>query len=152
MEILKQTFYFRWVSLIIVMSGVALVGYSGSLIKDAVKEAVVHHLARALNLPHDPSKKAIEEPEVTRVLVGMSQIKSPLLIALIYTCRCPRDFLCFVRPNFVSSLCPLMPNTFLRFLHPSLSTATQFVVEGMSQLMANAGAPDNDILSREDNG
>lgn len=54
------------------MSGVALVGYSGSLIKDAVKEVIVHHLARALNLRHDPNKKAIEEPEVTKVLVGMS--------------------------------------------------------------------------------
>ena len=52
------------------MSGVALVGYSGSLIKDAVKEAVVHQLARALDLHHDPSQKAIEDPEVTKVLVG----------------------------------------------------------------------------------
>lgn len=52
------------------MTGVGLVGYSGSLIKDAVKEAIVHNLARALNLYHDPSKKAIEEPEVTKVLIG----------------------------------------------------------------------------------
>jgi len=52
------------------MSGVALVGYSGSLIKDSVKEAVVHHLARALDLRYDSGKKAIEEPEVTKVLVG----------------------------------------------------------------------------------
>lgn len=52
------------------ISGVALVGYSGSLIKDAVKEAVVHHVARTLNLEHDPSKKAIEDPEVTKVLIG----------------------------------------------------------------------------------
>ena len=134
------------------MSGVALVGYSGSLIKDAVKEAVVHHLARALNLQHDPSKKAIEEPEVTKVLVGMSQIKSPLLIALIYTYRFPRDFLCIVRPNFVRSLVPFNAKHMLKFLASFSSTATQFVVEGMSQLMANAGTPDNDILSREDNG
>lgn len=56
------------------MFGIALVGYSGSLIKDAVKEAVVHHLARALNLQHDPSKKLIEEPEVTKVLVGECEI------------------------------------------------------------------------------
>ena len=55
------------------MFGVALVGYSGSLIKDAVKEAVVQHLARALDLQHDPSKKAIEDPEVTKVLVGEYQ-------------------------------------------------------------------------------
>jgi len=56
------------------MSGVALVGFSGSLIKDAVKEVVVHHLARALNLHHDSSQKAIEEPEVTKVLVGKLQL------------------------------------------------------------------------------
>jgi hypothetical protein len=35
-----------------------------------VKEAVVQHIARALNLQHDPSRKAIEDPEVTKVLVG----------------------------------------------------------------------------------
>jgi len=75
-------FLLRWVSLIIVMSGVALVGYSGSLVKDAVKEAVVHHLARALGLHHDASKKAIEEPEVTKVLVGecTSPTSPPILI------------------------------------------------------------------------
>lgn len=56
------------------MSGVALVGYSGSLIKDAVKESIVEHLARALDLKHDPSKKAIEDPEVTKVLVGTFSI------------------------------------------------------------------------------
>jgi hypothetical protein len=110
---------FRWISLIIVMSGVALVGYSGSLIKDAVKEAVVHHLARALNLQHDPKKKAIEEPEVTKVLVGMSQFTFVDCFYLYLSV--PRDFLCIVRPNFVSSLCSLMPNTFSRFLHPSLA-------------------------------
>ena len=45
------------------MSGVALVGYSGSLIKDAIKESLVNNLARALGLR--------EEPEVTKVLVGI---------------------------------------------------------------------------------
>lgn len=55
----------RWVSLIIVMSGVALVGYSGSLIKDSIKESIVNNLARALGLR--------EEPEVTKVLVGKSR-------------------------------------------------------------------------------
>lgn len=72
---------YQWISLLVVMFGVALVGYSGSLIKDAVKEAVVDHLARALNLPHDPSKKAIEEPEVTKVLVGIFFV----LFAQIFT-------------------------------------------------------------------
>lgn len=56
------------------MFGVGMVGYSGSLIKDSVKEAVVHHLARALDLQYDSRKKAIEEPEVTKVLVGKYQL------------------------------------------------------------------------------
>lgn len=57
------------------MSGVALVGYSGSLIKDAIKESVVHNLARALGLHHDPHVNSAEEPEVTKVLVGKSPIR-----------------------------------------------------------------------------
>lgn len=52
------------------MSGVGLVGYSGSLIKDAVKETIVEHLARAFDLQRDPTVKAIEDPAVTQVLVG----------------------------------------------------------------------------------
>lgn len=52
------------------MSGVALVGYSGSLIKDTIKESVVHNLARALGLHHGPPQTMTEEPEVTKVLVG----------------------------------------------------------------------------------
>jgi len=67
----RRLWLYQWISLLIVMFGVGLVGYSGSLIKDAVKEAMVDHLARALNLQHDPSKKAIEDPEVTKVLVGI---------------------------------------------------------------------------------
>ncbi|KAJ3485306.1 hypothetical protein NLJ89_g11911 [Agrocybe chaxingu] len=67
----RRLWLYQWISLIIVMTGVALVGYSGSLIKDAVKEAVVHHLARALALHHDPHTKAIENPAVTKVLVGI---------------------------------------------------------------------------------
>ena len=46
------------------MSGVALVGYSGSLIKDAIA-VVTPLLARALG-----SDPLIEEPELSRVLVG----------------------------------------------------------------------------------
>ncbi|KAG6844730.1 hypothetical protein H0H87_004350 [Tephrocybe sp. NHM501043] len=51
----------RWVSLIIVMTGVALVGYSGSLVKDAIKEAVFPSL----------DLTASEEPEASQVLVGV---------------------------------------------------------------------------------
>ena len=61
----------RWVSLIIVMAGVALVGYSGSLIKDAIK-VVTPLLARALGNHNDNSliHSTAEEPELSRVLVG----------------------------------------------------------------------------------
>ena len=61
----------RWVSLIIVIAGVALVGYSGSLIKDAV-EAITVLLARALGNHNDDSliHSSAEEPELGKVLVG----------------------------------------------------------------------------------
>ncbi|KAF8911139.1 hypothetical protein CPB84DRAFT_1701964 [Gymnopilus junonius] len=77
----RRLWLYQWVSLIIVMSGVALVGYSGSLIKDAIKESVVHNLARALGLHHDPHVNATEEPEVTKVLVGIFFI----LFAQVFT-------------------------------------------------------------------
>lgn len=56
----------RWVSLLTVMAGVCLVGYSGSLIKDAVKEAV--NLVTSGRTAAEP----IDEPDMTRVLVGSS--------------------------------------------------------------------------------
>ncbi|PPQ77587.1 hypothetical protein CVT25_011379 [Psilocybe cyanescens] len=67
----RRLWLYQWVSLIIVMTGVGLVGWSGSLIQDEVKESIVHNLARALNLYHDPQRNAIEEPQVTGVLVGI---------------------------------------------------------------------------------
>jgi len=57
-------FVLRWISLIVVMSGVALVGYSGSLIKDVVK-VVTPLLARALG-----DRSPTNEDELSRVLVG----------------------------------------------------------------------------------
>jgi len=61
--------FFRWVSLIIVMTGVGLVGFSGSLIKDAIKESALPSLTGhgSTDLPPEP----IEQPEMTRVLVGV---------------------------------------------------------------------------------
>lgn len=66
----------RWVSLITVMAGVSLVGFSGSLIKDAVKETVGDLLSRALpelagnRFADIPSPEPIEKPEATKVLIG----------------------------------------------------------------------------------
>lgn len=48
------------------MAGVSLVGLSGSMVKDAVKEP-------SLNVSDDlPLPEPVEEPEVTKVLVGES--------------------------------------------------------------------------------
>ena len=50
------------------MAGVSLVGFSGSMVKDAVKEP-------SLNALEDlPPPEPVEEPEVTKVLVGGSNI------------------------------------------------------------------------------
>lgn len=49
------------------MTGVSLVGYSGSLIKDTVKDAVNLVTAYATGTPSDPSDQA----DVTKALVGM---------------------------------------------------------------------------------
>lgn len=61
--------FFRWVSLIIVMAGVGLVGFSGSLIKDAIKDSPLLTLV-GIKMTDLPSTEPIEEPEVTQVLVG----------------------------------------------------------------------------------
>jgi len=87
------------------MSGVALVGYSGSLVKEAVKETIVDNLARALGLHHDPHTKAIEEPEVTKVLIGQFlQPRFPLMQILNSDVRTPcRNFLHSVCTSIVSA-------------------------------------------------
>ncbi|KAG2157426.1 hypothetical protein DEU56DRAFT_906070 [Suillus clintonianus] len=61
----RRLWLYQWVSLLTVMAGISLVGYSGSLIKD-----VVHSTLRLSG--NDPS----DEPEVTKVLVG--QISFPI--------------------------------------------------------------------------
>ncbi|KAI0797815.1 hypothetical protein C8Q75DRAFT_739767 [Abortiporus biennis] len=69
----RRLWLYQWVSLITVMAGVSLVGYSGSMIKDATKE---HTAVSSLNDP-----QAIEEPEVTKVLIGVFFV----LFAQIFT-------------------------------------------------------------------
>jgi hypothetical protein len=65
----RRLWLYQWVSLLTVMAGVSLVGYSGSLIKDAV-----HSTLRLLGTEES-------EPEVTRVLVGVFFI----LFAQVFT-------------------------------------------------------------------
>ena len=52
-----------------VMFGVGLVGLSGSMIKDAVKDAAVHLLS-SMTDPDSPTPVPTDDPEVTRVLLG----------------------------------------------------------------------------------
>lgn len=54
-----------------VMAGVSVVGFSGSMIKDAVKEDGFAGLVRVgAQLLGDQPPQPIEEPEITKVLVG----------------------------------------------------------------------------------
>ncbi|OSD02886.1 hypothetical protein PYCCODRAFT_1435170 [Trametes coccinea BRFM310] len=71
----RRLWLYQWISLITVMAGVSLVGLSGSLVKDAVKESAVNMLDEL------PPGEPVEEPEVTKVLVGVFFI----LFAQIFT-------------------------------------------------------------------
>ncbi|KAJ6546507.1 hypothetical protein DFH09DRAFT_1171218 [Mycena vulgaris] len=80
----RRLWLYQWVSLIVVMSGVALVGFSGSLIKDVVKESPA--LSRILSsfvadLPELPPPEGTDQPEATKVLIGVFFI----LFAQIFT-------------------------------------------------------------------
>ncbi|KAH9901202.1 hypothetical protein C8Q73DRAFT_234430 [Cubamyces lactineus] len=71
----RRLWLYQWISLITVMAGVSLVGLSGSMVKDAVKEPAVNVFDESS--PAEPG----EEPEVTKVLVGVFFI----LFAQIFT-------------------------------------------------------------------
>lgn len=70
-----------------VMVGVSLVGFSGSMIKDAIKDSSTGFLSSFLDgngtIPTAPvpPPEPIEEPQVTKVLLGkwcsMSQVVKP---------------------------------------------------------------------------
>ena len=55
---------YSWVSLLTVMFGVSLVGLSGSMVKDALKES-------PLSVFFSDEPEPIDTPEVTSVLVGV---------------------------------------------------------------------------------
>ncbi|EIW84965.1 hypothetical protein CONPUDRAFT_117296 [Coniophora puteana RWD-64-598 SS2] len=74
----RRLWLYQWVSLITVMAGVCLVGWSGSLIKDSVRDAVSSLLAPAGSLP---PPEPVDQPEVTKVLLGVFFI----LFAQIFT-------------------------------------------------------------------
>lgn len=64
-------FKFRWFSLITVMAGIALVGLSGSLIKDTIKDSLLGNLL-SLRASGNAAPEPIDKPEATTVLVGQS--------------------------------------------------------------------------------
>ena len=65
------------------MAGVGLVGFSGSLIKDAIKDAPLPSLS-VLNAIDRP-QTLTEEPEVTKVLVGKFSGRYPLFVSSCLT-------------------------------------------------------------------
>ncbi|KAJ7109202.1 hypothetical protein C8R44DRAFT_801891 [Mycena epipterygia] len=80
----RRLWLYQWISLIVVMTGVGLVGFSGSLIKDVVKESVI--LSRMFSsliteLPELPPPEGTDQPEATQVLVGVFFV----LFAQIFT-------------------------------------------------------------------
>ncbi|KAF8921459.1 hypothetical protein CPB85DRAFT_1428442 [Mucidula mucida] len=75
----RRLWLYQWVSLIIVMAGIGLVGFSGSLIKEATKESIGQYLARPAYGSNAP--EPIDRPEATAVLVGVFFI----LFAQIFT-------------------------------------------------------------------
>ncbi|KAK0197256.1 hypothetical protein F5146DRAFT_1130068 [Armillaria mellea] len=79
----RRLWLYQWASLIVVMAGVGLVGFSGSLIKDAVKEFVGQSMPTWIASASSdlPPPEPIEKPEATTVLVGIFFI----LFAQIFT-------------------------------------------------------------------
>jgi len=85
------------------MAGVGLVGYSGSLIKDTVSDALLSFL----NRPGAVQEMRSEEPEVTRVVIGMFNSQPALTQFLM---SYPRRILCLICSNLVSSTPKLNSN------------------------------------------
>jgi len=71
----RRLWLYQWISLIIVLSGVALVGYSGSLAKDVIKEGLLGIK------PTYATIQEAEDAEVGKVLIGVFFI----LFAQIFT-------------------------------------------------------------------
>ncbi|KAG9318528.1 hypothetical protein JVU11DRAFT_619 [Chiua virens] len=63
----RRLWLYQWISLLTVMTGVSLVGFSGSLIKDTVKDAVNMVVSRATGAESNPS----DQVDVTKALVGV---------------------------------------------------------------------------------
>ncbi|KAI6099895.1 hypothetical protein EDD16DRAFT_1889082 [Pisolithus croceorrhizus] len=71
----RHLWLYQWISLLTVVAGVSLVGYSGSLIKDTVKESV--NLLATAGVTSEPASQT----DLTKVLLGVFLI----LFAQIFT-------------------------------------------------------------------
>ncbi|KIY51074.1 hypothetical protein FISHEDRAFT_71368 [Fistulina hepatica ATCC 64428] len=67
----RRLWLYQWVSLLVVMTGVALVGFSGSMIKDVIRETPALNSIVGRWIRADSPSESTEEPEVTAVLVGV---------------------------------------------------------------------------------
>ncbi|KAF8499731.1 hypothetical protein F5888DRAFT_1793747 [Russula emetica] len=79
----RRLFFYQWFSLLTVMAGVSLVGFSGSLIKDTLHQ-VAPSLVNFLDptpATGPPANEPIDEPEATKVVIGVFFI----LFAQIFT-------------------------------------------------------------------
>jgi len=76
----RRLWFYQWASLLIVMGGIALVGLSGSMISDTIKESPLGNLL-SLMAEGKYEPEPIEKPEATTVLVGVFFI----LFAQIFT-------------------------------------------------------------------
>ena len=64
----------RWLSLVTVMAGVSLVGFSGSLVKDTLRStalAFVNMLDPTAPTTDIPADGTIEDTEATKVVIGI---------------------------------------------------------------------------------
>jgi drug/metabolite transporter (DMT)-like permease len=76
----RRLWLYQWISLVTVMAGVALVGLSGSMIKDTLKESPLGNVL-GLRPSENTTPEPIDVPEATTVLVGVFFI----LFAQIFT-------------------------------------------------------------------
>ncbi|KAH9954132.1 hypothetical protein BC827DRAFT_1144571 [Russula dissimulans] len=79
----RKLYLYQWLSLLTVMTGVSLVGFSGSLIKDTL-HPIAPSLAKLLeSIPATapPVNEPIDQPEATKVVIGVFFI----LFAQIFT-------------------------------------------------------------------
>lgn len=109
------------------MAGVGLVGFSGSLIKDAIKNTPLPSLSG----PHaigQPPQTLTEEPQVSQVLVGEFSSRLLPLVPSHSRENFKASFSSYLLRSCLQSHFPPINWSLIRVL--SISTATQFVVEG----------------------